>query len=54
MDGPNPPIILDVRSRSSYEKDQAQIPGSVRVSPDSINEWTLPEDETGLVVAYCT
>ena len=51
---PSPPIVLDVRSRSSYEKDQAQIPGSVRVLPDHINEWTPPEDEIGLVVAYCT
>ena len=54
LSGPNPPIILDVRSRSSYEKDQAQIPGSVRVLPDHIDEWTPPEDEMGLVVAYCT
>ena len=54
LNGPNPPIILDVRSRSSYEKDQAQIPGGVRVPPDRINEWTPPEDGTGLVVTYCT
>ena len=54
LNGPNPPIILDVRSRSSYEHDQAQIPASVRVPPDRIYEWTPPEDETGLVVAYCT
>ena len=51
---PNPPVVLDVRSHSSYEQDQAQIPGSLRVLPDHINEWTPPEDEQMLVVAYCT
>ncbi|MCZ6615630.1 MAG: cation:proton antiporter, partial [Chloroflexi bacterium] len=28
---PSPPIVLDVRSRSTYERDGSQIPGSVRV-----------------------
>lgn len=51
---PNPPIVLDVRSRSSYKQAQAQIPGSVRVLPDHINEWKPPDDENLLVVAYCT
>ena len=30
---PTPPIVLDVRSRSSYDADGAQIPHSVRVLP---------------------
>ena len=51
---PDPPIVLDVRSRSSYRQDNAQIPGSVRVLPDHINEWKPPEDQVALVVAYCT
>jgi hypothetical protein len=31
--GPTPPIVLDVRSRSSYDADGAQIPHFVRVLP---------------------
>jgi NhaP-type Na+/H+ or K+/H+ antiporter len=37
-----PPIVLDVRSRSTYARDGGRIPGSVRVLPGR------------LVVAYCT
>ena len=53
MSGTNPPVILDVRARASYDHDGSQIPGSVRVLPDQILEWAadLPEDR--MVVAYC-
>ncbi len=52
--GSNPPTILDVRSRSSYEGDGTQIPGSIRVLPDQITEWAAGNRPAGLVVAYCT
>lgn len=52
--GPNPPMVLDVRSRFSYEKDAARIPGSIRVLPDQISEWISIHKPEGLVVAYCT
>jgi rhodanese-related sulfurtransferase len=35
----DPPIVLDVRTRSQYEKDKTQIPGSIRVMPDQVEEW---------------
>ena len=52
--GPIPPVILDVRSRSSYELADSRIPGSVRVLPDQVAEWAAanPLEDT-LVVAYC-
>ncbi|MFQ6027028.1 MAG: cation:proton antiporter [Dehalococcoidia bacterium] len=51
----NPPLILDVRSRSSYERDGAQILGSLRVLPDQAVEWAGSQDlGDRLVVAYCT
>ena len=52
--GPTPPVILDVRSRSSYEASQAQIPGAVRVLPDEVSEWAAAKSrgET-LIIAYC-
>ncbi len=52
--GSSPPIILDVRSRSSYERDGAQTPGSIRVLPDQIMDWAASNRPGGLVVTYCT
>lgn len=55
LQGPEPPIVLDVRSRSSYAQDPARIPGSVRVLPDEIEAWAANQtDRQRLIVAYCT
>ena len=53
LDGEDPPIILDVRSRSSYERESAQIPGSVRVLPDQVLRWASDNTVDRPVVAYC-
>jgi NhaP-type Na+/H+ and K+/H+ antiporter len=57
----DPPIVLDVRTCSQYEKDKTQIPGSIRVMPDQVEEWARDrEEEYGSqvegqrIVAYCT
>ena len=50
----NAPIVLDVRSRSTYEKDGVRIPGSVRVRPDEVIRWAGENPLDKLVVAYCT
>jgi NhaP-type Na+/H+ or K+/H+ antiporter len=52
--GPNPPIVLDVRTRAQYDADGAQIPGSMRVLPDRIEEWATKESRARSVVTYCT
>jgi rhodanese-related sulfurtransferase len=52
--GADAPLILDVRSRSTFERDGAQIPGSVRVLPDDVAEWATDHPKERLVVAYCT
>lgn len=54
MQSDKPPIILDVRSRAHYERDDGQIPGSIRVLPDQIGEWAEGKPTERLVVAYCT
>ena len=55
LGNPNPPLVLDVRSRSSYQRDGGQIPGSVRVLPDQAVEWAGSQDlGDRLVAAYCT
>lgn len=51
---PNPPIILDVRSRSAFDHDKARIPGDVRVLPDQVIEWAKGQSKDRLVIAYCT
>jgi NhaP-type Na+/H+ or K+/H+ antiporter len=54
MEGPNPPIVIDVRTRSQYDDDPGQIPGSVRVLPDQVEAWAADQDRKRAVVAYCT
>jgi NhaP-type Na+/H+ or K+/H+ antiporter len=39
LESDDPPIVLDVRTRSQYEKDKTRLPGSIRVLPDQIEEW---------------
>lgn len=54
LQSPDSPIVLDVRTRSSYLNDSVQIPGSVRVLPDQVVEWAAKQDRKRSVVAYCT
>ncbi len=62
LEGDPPPVVLDVRNRSQYEKDKRRIPGAVRVRPDEVEEWARAwEDEHPRsqvqgqrIVAYCT
>ena len=61
LESEEPPIVLDVRTRSQYESDRARIPGAVRVPPDSVDEWVRDRREANgsqiegqRVVAYCT
>ena len=53
LDGPSPPIVLDVRSRSSYDRDGFRIPGSHRVLPDQVTEWAADKSKDRSIVAYC-
>jgi NhaP-type Na+/H+ or K+/H+ antiporter len=50
---PDPPVILDVRARASYDHDKAEIPGSIRVLPGEVLEWAADCPEDKMVVAYC-
>jgi len=51
---PSPPLILDVRSRMSYEHDDGWIFCDIRVPPDRIAEWARNVSAGLSVVAYCT
>lgn len=61
LESEEPPIVLDVRTRSQYEQDKTRIPGSERVAPDQIEEWVQEREEAygsqvegQRIVAYCT
>lgn len=62
LEGPNPPLVLDVRTRSQYERGLTCIPGSVRVTPDEVEGWAArwisehPDGEPHLrpIATYCT
>jgi NhaP-type Na+/H+ or K+/H+ antiporter len=51
---PHPPLILDVRSRSEYQRDGVRIPGSIRVLPDQVTEWAADRLRDQPYVLYCT
>ncbi len=58
---PEAPIVLDVRSRSQYERDGQRIPGDVRVPTDEIENWAARwladhpdgEPKERPIAAYC-
>jgi rhodanese-related sulfurtransferase len=50
----HPPLVLDVRSRAHYARDDGQIPGSIRVLPDQIGDWAVDKPTDRPIVAYCT
>lgn len=52
LQGPAPPVVLDVRSRSAHHGDQ--IPDSVHVFPDDLMKWAEHQPRKRQVVAYCT
>ena len=52
--GPSPPVVLDVRSRSEYDRDGVRIPGGVRVLPDQAAEWAADRLRDQPFVLYCT
>jgi len=55
---PHPPVVVDVRTRASYNHDGTRIPGSIRVLPDQIQDWAATTAEEGLAdeeyVTYCS
>jgi NhaP-type Na+/H+ or K+/H+ antiporter len=54
LESSHPPVVLDVRSRSQYERDNGQLPGSIRVQPDQVEAWAAGASRERSVVAYCT
>lgn len=54
LNSDDPPVVLDVRSRSQYRRHSGAIPGSIRVMLDDIGDWAAAQQEKKLAVLYCT
>jgi NhaP-type Na+/H+ or K+/H+ antiporter len=54
LESDEPPVVIDVRSRSQYQRDAGTIPGSVRVMLDDLSEWEATQRTKRLAVLYCT
>ena len=50
----SPPLVLDVRTRASYNHDGTRIPGSIRVLPDAVIEWAVDHPPGQELVTYCS
>ena len=53
MESDDPPMVVDVRTRSQHDRDPVKIPGSVRVLPDSVPEWASDQLKDRPYVLYC-
>ncbi len=51
---PNPPLVVDVRTRASYNHDGTRIPKSIRVVPDGAFEWAQEYEPGKEMVFYCS
>ena len=54
LDSDDPPMVLDVRTRSKYEADGVRMAGSIRLHPDEVLTWAAAHALGRSVVAYCT
>ncbi len=53
--GDDPPIVLDLRSRSEYLHADTRIPGDIRVAPDQLTIWADRQtSHRRPLVIYCT
>ncbi len=50
---PDPPVVLDVRSRSVFNHDPHLVPGSERVEPNLVRDWARDQPTDREVVAFC-
>jgi rhodanese-related sulfurtransferase len=54
VESAEPPVILDVRDATAYDKSPVRIPRSLHAPLDSLERDHLPADPERTVVAYCT
>jgi rhodanese-related sulfurtransferase len=54
MDAHEPLTVLDSRAPDAWKGSDVQIPGSIRVPPDDVDEHLAEIPHDRLVVSYCT
>jgi rhodanese-related sulfurtransferase len=54
MDAHEALTVLDARAPDAWERSDVQIPGSIRVPPDKVDEHLSEIPRDRLVVPYCT
>ncbi len=54
MEKHDPVAILDTRAPDAWKSSDVQIPGSIRVPPDEVQEHLAEIPHDRLIVAYCT
>jgi len=55
IEGPDPPLLLDVRAADEYARSPVRIPRSVHAPLDTlVDRSTLAADPARVLVAYCT
>ena len=54
LDAHDPVTLIDARSPESWKNSDVEIPGSVRVPPDEVQEHLSEIARDRLAVSYCT
>ena len=54
MDAHEPIAVLDTRAEDAWNTSDAQIPGSVRLPPDDVDQHLSEIPRDRLVVTYCS
>ena len=54
LNSDGPPLVVDVRTRSEYVRELAQIPASIRVLPDQVGEWLRSAPRDRELIFYCS
>lgn len=53
LQGPNPPLVLDVRRAHMFAAAPSQIAGAERRDPDAVGDWSGELDRERALVVYC-
>ena len=55
LDGPDPPLVVDVRAHAGFSRDPHRIPGAVSVRPGDVADWGREQERRDRLIAlYCT
>jgi rhodanese-related sulfurtransferase len=53
LDGPTPPLVIDVRRREAFLKDTKTLRGALRRDPDGVSAWARELPDADTIVVAC-